>query len=202
MLTSSPLPSKPLHPVLQITLTLLSKLDITVSQRGHDSTLDSTWSPPSASPARAPAWPRARQCARSPSSPRPSPALSSHLQPLLDVSKRLDIAIGPRSPCRRRPRHCPPPQYCRVARTLTTSTHPHFLRHRVSRTRNDVAYSPASSPGPLRHCTTVVDHDLPRSASATPNPIKRGIPWTLSAHQQVPLSLLNLLDSFPSPIKP
>jgi hypothetical protein len=61
MSSSSPLTSARPHHVLQITLTLLSKLDIIVSQIEHDNALDNSWSPRPGAPERAQAWPRARQ---------------------------------------------------------------------------------------------------------------------------------------------
>jgi hypothetical protein len=61
MSSSSPLTSALPHHVLQITLTLLSKLDIIVSQIEHDNALDNSWSPRPGAPERAQAWPRARQ---------------------------------------------------------------------------------------------------------------------------------------------
>jgi hypothetical protein len=78
MSSSSPLTSALPHHVLQITLTLLSKLDIIVSQREHDSTLDSTWLPPSASPARAPGMATSTpvHCPSPSTQPTPCPLLS------------------------------------------------------------------------------------------------------------------------------
>jgi hypothetical protein len=75
-----------------------------------------------------------------------------------------------------------------------------FQRADARRDRLDVANSTASSPVTRTHCIAVVIDDLPAPPRPCLAPIKADAPWTISAHQQVLLSLLNLLDLFPSPI--
>jgi hypothetical protein len=68
------------------------------------------------------------------------------------------------------------------ARTMTSSTDHHFQRADARRDRQDVAYSTASSPGPLRHCITVVDHDLPRTPRPCLDSINRALLSLLQTH--------------------
>jgi hypothetical protein len=84
------------------------------------------------------------------------------------------------------------------ARMMTSATDHRFQRADARRDRQDVAYSPASSPGSLRHYITVDAGDLTPAPRPPLEPIKGGHPERDFSHQTTPLLSLIILD--PSPL--